>query len=66
MSKASWKKVGSQWRQVSPLEVSVFCDAAPIPIATGNSGEGILCVDDIGSSLSAKSEILDNKAGGLF
>lgn len=33
--KSQWEARGGQWHSVSPLEVFLFCDAPPIPIATG-------------------------------
>ena len=49
-NESQWKESGKPMGPVSPLKVSMFCDAPSIPIV--NSGEEILNVDDIGSSSS--------------
>jgi len=33
--KSQWEARGGRWHPVSPLEVFLFCDAPPIPVATG-------------------------------
>lgn len=57
---------GGQWHSVSLLEVFLFCDAPPIPIATGNSAEGIVYEDDMGPSSSPKSKTLVTRIEACF